>query len=92
MVCSRGIGVITLYRQSKVCQCRQLVRLGVRILGRKEGKVLFNDALNTFYFWLHGTGHMVTDHSDNERGNLLLPHGLLFLLAARVLLYASSHR
>ena len=31
---------------------------------------------------------MVEDHSDSERGNSLLPHGL----AARVLLYASSHR
>ena len=35
---------------------------------------------------------MVKDHSDSERGNPLLPHGLLFLIAARVLLYASSHR
>ena len=36
---------------------------------------------------------MVKDHSDSERGNPLPPHGLLFFrLAARVLLYASSHR
>ena len=35
---------------------------------------------------------MVKDHSEIERGNLLPPHGLLFPLAARVLLYASSHR
>ena len=40
----------------------------------KEGNVLFNDALNTFYFRLHG----VMDHSDSERGNPLPPHGLLF--------------
>ena len=46
--------------------------------GRKEGNVLFNDALNTFYLWLYGVGHMVKDHSDSERGNLLSPHGLLF--------------
>ena len=46
--------------------------------GRKEGNVLFNDALNTFYVWLYGVGHMVKDHSDSERGNLLLPRGLLF--------------
>ena len=26
---------------------------------RKEGNVLFNDALNTFYLWLYGIGHMV---------------------------------
>ena len=25
--------------------------------GRKEGNVLFNDALNTFYLWLYGVGH-----------------------------------
>ena len=32
----------------------------------KEGNVLFNDALNTFYLWLYGVGHMVKDHSDHE--------------------------
>ena len=25
---------------------------------RKEGNVLFNDTLNTFYFRLHGIGHV----------------------------------
>ena len=35
---------------------------------------------------------MVNDHSDSERGNPLPPHGLLFLLAAKGLLYAPSHR
>ena len=39
---------------------------------RKEGKVLFNDALNTFYLPLYGIGHMVKDHSDSERRNPLL--------------------
>ena len=34
---------------------------------RKEGKVLFNDALNTFYLWLYGVRNMVKDHSDSER-------------------------
>ena len=43
--------------------------------GRKEGNVLFNDELNTFYLRLYGIIHMVKDHSDNERGNPLLPHG-----------------
>ena len=32
----------------------------------KEGKVLFNDALNTFYLRLYGVRHMVKDHSDSE--------------------------
>ena len=37
----------------------------------KEGNVLFNDALNTFYLRLYGVRHMVKDHSDNEKGNSL---------------------
>ena len=56
--------------------------------GRKEGNVLFNDALNTFYLRLYGVRHnMVKDHSDSEKGNPLPPHRLLFRLTARVLLY-----
>ena len=55
---------------------------------RKEGNVLFNDALNTFYLRLYGVTLMVKDYSDSERGNPLPPHPL----AARVLLYASSYR
>ena len=51
----------------------------LRLYGvRKEGNVLFNDALNTFYLRLYDVGHMVKDHSDSERGNPLPPHGLLF--------------
>ena len=50
--------------------------------GRKEGNVLFNDALNTFYLQLYGVRHMVKDHSDSERGNLLPPHGLLFPISS----------
>ena len=33
----------------------------------KEGRVLFNDALNTFYLRLYGIRHMVKDHSDSEK-------------------------
>ena len=33
--------------------------------GRKEGNVLFNDALNTFYLRLYGVGYMVNDYSDS---------------------------
>ena len=58
----------------------------------KEGNVLFSDALNTFYLQLYGIGHLVKDHSDSEKRNTLLPHGFSFQLAARDLLYASSHR
>ena len=48
-----------------------------------EGNVLFNDALNTFYFRLYGVGHMVKDHTDSERGNPLPPHGLLFPISSK---------
>ena len=61
-------------------------------LGRKEGNVLFNDALNTFYLRLYGVRHMVKDH-DSEREETRCRHmGYSFRLAARVLLYAPSHR
>ena len=44
----------------------------------RKGKVLFNDALNTFYLRLYGIRHMAKDHSDSEKGNPLPPHRLLF--------------
>ena len=53
------------------------------VCGRKEGNVLFKDALNTFYLWLYCIRHMLKDHSDSERGNLLLPHGLLFVISCK---------
>ena len=53
------------------------------VVSRKEGNVLFNDALNTFHLWLYGIIHMVKDHSDSERGNPLLPHGLFFLISSK---------
>ena len=49
---------------------------------RKEGNVLLNDALNTFYLRLYGFKHMVKDRSDSERRNPLLPHGLLFSISS----------
>ena len=46
----------------------RLVKTAVAVLSnkgvRKEGNVLFNDALNTFYLRLYGIDHMVKDHSD----------------------------
>ena len=50
---------------------------------RKEGNVLFNDALSTFYLRLYSVGHMVKDHSDSERGNPLPPHGLFFSINSK---------
>ena len=60
-------------------------------LGRKEGYVLFNDALNTFYLRLYGVIHMVKDHSESERGNPLPPHGLLFPISSKGFFYMHHH-
>ena len=49
----------------------------------KEGNVLLNDALNTFYLRLYG-GNIVNNHSDSERRNPLpLRHGLLFPISSK---------
>ena len=67
--------------------------LGINDNGRKEGNVLFNDALNTFYLRLYGVRHMVKDHSDSEGEETRCRNmGYSFRLAGRVLLYAPSHR
>ena len=50
-------------------------------VGRCEGrKEMFYLKMHSTHFILrlYGVGHMVKDHSDSERGNLLPPHGLLF--------------
>ena len=51
--------------------------------GGKEGNVLFNDSLNTFYLRLYGVRHMVKNHSDSEKGNPLQPHRLLFPISSK---------
>ena len=56
---------------------------GIFWLERKEGNVLFNDTLNTFYLRLYGIRHMVKDHSDSDRGNPLPPHGLLIPISSK---------
>ena len=50
---------------------------------RKEGNVLFNDTLNTFYLRLYGVRHMVKDHSGSEKGYPLLPHRLLLSINSK---------
>ena len=50
---------------------------------KKEGNVLFNDALNTIYLRLYGVGHMVKDNSDSEKGNPLSPHWLLLPISSK---------
>ena len=57
--------------------------LGCMIKLSVEGNILFKDALNTFYLRLYGVRHMVKDHSDSERGNLLQPHRLLFPIISK---------
>ena len=54
-------------------------------LTERERNVLFNDALNTFYLWLYGVRHMVKE-------TRCCHIGYSYRLAARVLLYAPSHR
>ena len=54
-----------------------------RPMRKKEGNVLFYDTLNTFYLWLYGVRHMVMDHSDSEKGYLLLQHRLLFPISSK---------
>ena len=49
----------------------------------RERNFLFNDALNTFYLRLYGVRHMVKDHSDSEKGNLLPPHRLLLSINSK---------
>ena len=75
---------MSIHKQSAIGEGRSagvafawLVHLCHRI-GRKEGNVLFNDALNTFYLRIYGVRHTVKDNSDNEKGNPLPPHRLLF--------------
>ena len=59
---------------------------------RKEGNVLFKDAINTFYLRLYGIRHTVKDQSDSKKGNPLSPHGLHFSINSKGSIYASSHR
>ena len=54
-----------------------------QFLVERERNVLFNDALNTFYLQLYDVRHMVKDHSDSEKGNLLLPHRLLLSINSK---------
>ena len=50
---------------------------------KEDGNILFSDTLNTFCLRSYGVGHMVKDHSDNERGIPLLPHMLLSPISSK---------
>ena len=58
--------------------------------GRKE--MFYLTTHSTHFLPLYGVTHMVNDHSDSERETRCRHIGYSFRLAARVLLYASSHR
>ena len=78
----QGVGFVQLVYQFKFSQS-----LSFMSTKRKEGNILFNDALNTFYLRLYDVRHMVKDHSDSERGNPLPLHGLLFPISSKGLFY-----
>ena len=63
------------HRATGLLSHKNIFNANVNVLkGRKEGNVLFNDALNTFYLWLYGVKHMVKDHSDSEKGYFYMHH------------------
>ena len=52
--------------------------------GRKKFFYLMIHSTHYIFLWLYNVKHMVKDHSDYERENLLLPlHGLLFLISSK---------
>ena len=74
---SRGAHIYLAPGDNTPCSATVYMTLG------KEGNVLFNDALKTFYLRLYGVRHMVKDHSDSEKGNPLPPHRLLFPISSK---------
>ena len=56
--------------------------------GRKEGNVIFNDALDTFNIRLYGVEHNVKDHSAREGKHSAVTTWLLFLFSCKGFLYA----
>ena len=52
----------------------------------KEGRIEFFNLITHsthFILQLYGVWHMIKNHSENERGNPLSPHGLLFLISSK---------
>ena len=54
--------MVTMYH---VCTLLFVSERDLSATKQKEGNVLFNDALNTFYLRLYGVRQMVNDHSDS---------------------------
>ena len=57
----------------------------------KEGKVLFNDTLNTFCLQLNAAENMVKNHTGNGREYPLASWAITFRLEERWFLYTPSH-
>ena len=70
-------------RERKVLFNDALNTFYLRLYGERKRNVIFNDALNTFYLRLYGVRHMVKNHSDSEKGNLLPPHRLLLSINSK---------
>ena len=51
--------------------------------GRKEMFYLTTHSTHFLNLQLYGVRHVVKDHSDSEKGNLLPPHRLLFLISSK---------
>ena len=85
------------HRGSTFCYHRLCIRSLIGLLSSNVLLVVtFNFAINThsdphwkegrkemFHLRLYGVRYMVKDHSDSERGNPLLPHGLLFTISSK---------
>ena len=62
-LCYTSCRVLSGIRNSAICPPVGIDPTALRNpFGRKEGNVLFNDALNTFYLRSYGARHMVKDH------------------------------
>ena len=59
------------------------IRCMYNVKQRKEGHFYLTTYSTHFIYSYMAVGHMVKDHSDSERGNLLLPHGLLFPISSK---------
>ena len=62
-----------------ICQIYVKIPLIFYDLSSLNNKVIYwPSSKELFYLQLYVGRHMLKDHSDSERGNLLLPHVLLF--------------
>ena len=76
------------YVQVSQVSRKRMARAHVYVVNElKEGHVLFNDALNTFYLRLYGVRPF-----DSEKGNPLPPHTLLLSINSKGSFICTTHR